>query len=242
MRLSSAALLAIATLVAAPAPSVARNASPTAVPAPTATRCTASVVAARVAPGRYAVATLVTESLDEVDIRVDGPAGHWVYKTTEPHALLAVPDLADAIGVEVVGTRFGEDPPATCAMFGRIATGPEAAPLLAAISPSTPPLLPFSSGVDAPAACEHPFVAAATLQAARPMMPSRAEPGIVKVQVDLDEHSAITDAKIWSSTNPSLNANALATTRASTFQTEIFRCKPLKQAYLFTVWYETRSP
>ncbi|MGD1066640.1 MAG: hypothetical protein ABR975_07470 [Vulcanimicrobiaceae bacterium] len=197
--------------------------------------------AARVGPGEYAVETEVTVPLDEVDVRIDGLAGHWIYNPGAPHAVLVVPDERDAIGISVVGTaRNGKTATACGPSVGDLATGAAAAKIVADVGSSPQALSPFDYGVDDPPTCAHPFLTTGTVRAGLAEMPSPPASGIVGVKVELDEHSTIVGASVWSTTNAYLNAGALVTARASTFQTQVWRCIPTKSSYLFTVDYYVR--
>ncbi|MGD1067063.1 MAG: energy transducer TonB [Vulcanimicrobiaceae bacterium] len=80
---------------------------------------------------------------------------------------------------------------------------------------------------------------AATLAAVPPRLqdvPNRTT-GVVNVRVYLNTDSQITNATIYSSTSALLNRAALASARASTFQTAIVHCHPIAADYLFTVTF-----
>jgi TonB family protein len=94
-----------------------------------------------------------------------------------------------------------------------------------------------------PAACARPNVPAGTYRAAEPEMPMFAQQqgitGDVQVRVSLNESSQITDVRIESSPNAILNNSALQATRASSFHTEIRRCKPVAADFIFVVTFSS---
>jgi TonB family protein len=85
-----------------------------------------------------------------------------------------------------------------------------------------------------PALCPAKTLPAMTVAAVQPFG-AAGQSGTVSVRVTLDADSHVTGATVASSTNPALNADALAAARASRFRTEFRDCRPVPSAYLFTV-------
>jgi outer membrane biosynthesis protein TonB len=90
-----------------------------------------------------------------------------------------------------------------------------------------------------PAACAHPFVPPATIDAATVDTTQLAAQNgitvIVDVVVSLDRESHVTSVSIRTSPSPILNQAALEAARASRFRTEVRDCIPVAAEYLFAV-------
>jgi TonB family protein len=230
-------------LIATPGRSAADTS--TAAPPSAFVSCDASVTAAQAGPGLYAIATTVREPLGEVDVRLDGATAHWIYTLTSPHALLAIPDQGEALGIAVVGTRHADDAPVACGpQVGQIAGDIARARILDAVPQGVPAVQPTSSAVDPPLNCAHPFVPASTVHAAYPSITmwqvQQRLSGIVLVEVDIDPNSRTVATSVASSTRPALNENALAAARASTFHAPTYRCQPMGGSYIFTVEFDVQ--
>ncbi|HTW85637.1 MAG TPA: hypothetical protein VMD91_16325 [Candidatus Sulfotelmatobacter sp.] len=199
--------------------------------------CAVLVDAVQVAPGRYAVEIEDNETLEEVDVRVDAVQGHWLFRVSTPEVVLQAPVPSGPVNVTVVGTRRPNAALYACdAAVHPLMTGD---PAQAVIDDArgAPLLQPFDSRVDPPMTCAKPFARATTVHTVQPIMPAKGRPGIVLVRVDLDADSHIVNAAIYSSEDPALDAESLRVVRASTFQTQVFRCVPLPASYLFGVEY-----
>jgi outer membrane biosynthesis protein TonB len=88
-------------------------------------------------------------------------------------------------------------------------------------------------------ACANPNVPASTAHIAEPETPPMAQrqgiSGEVSVLVSLDDHSRLTDARVFKSPSSILNPAALRSARDTTYRTEIRDCKPIAADYLFVV-------
>lgn len=85
-----------------------------------------------------------------------------------------------------------------------------------------------------PALCPAARFPATTLHAAPPQLPP-GERGTVNVRVSLDADARVTGASVASSTNPAMNAGAVAMARDTQFRTEYRDCRPVPSEYIFTV-------
>ena len=93
--------------------------------------------------------------------------------------------------------------------------------------------------------CAQPNVPAGVVRSVDPETPAMAvQQGIkgdVQVVVSLDEQSRITGAVVQSSPSKILNQVALDAARASTFQTEVWDCRPVAADYLSIVPFDPDS-
>ena len=101
-----------------------------------------------------------------------------------------------------------------------------------------------SSGPPTRPACSRPNVPASTIHAVEPNTPALAQQqgiqGTVQVIVSLDEDSHIIGTRIQSSPSAILNVAALDSARASTFQTEVHNCKPVRADYVYSVEFTSQ--
>jgi TonB family protein len=115
---------------------------------------------------------------------------------------------------------------------GPPATAPPAPPTPAPPTPTPPPT------------CAKPNADATVVNAVAPDTPALAQQqgitGEVIVEIQLDEHSHLINAKVTKSPNPILNNAALAAARQSTFQTEISNCRPMASSYNYLVEFESQ--
>jgi uncharacterized protein len=95
-----------------------------------------------------------------------------------------------------------------------------------------------------PVRCARPNVPAMVLNAVTPDTPPIAQQqgisGTVQVVVSLDPTSRVVGTRIMSSPSAILNQAALAAARASTFQTEIYECRPIAADYIYTVSFNSQ--
>ena len=107
-------------------------------------------------------------------------------------------------------------------------------------STKTPVLAATSFGRAQPAACAVPYAPARALQDVTPAAPPGARAvhanGIAIVRVELDETSAVVQARVVRSSGfAPLDAAALAAARSATYHTQIFDCRPVASSDQFTV-------
>ena len=116
---------------------------------------------------------------------------------------------------------------------------PAATDAPAAPPPATPVPTPTPHPTPTPLSCARPNVAATTLRAAPPDMPTMAQQqgitGTVQVVVSLDTQSRVVGTRVQSSPSVLLNQAALSSARESQFRTEIRNCEPVAADYIFTV-------
>ncbi len=92
-----------------------------------------------------------------------------------------------------------------------------------------------------PPACAAPNVPAAIVHAAAPDAPQSGSGGIVRIYVDLDDGSHLTNVAVASATNRELSGLAIAAARRSAFRTAVRDCRPVASRYMMTVTFGTTA-
>ncbi len=94
--------------------------------------------------------------------------------------------------------------------------------------------------------CDMPFAQASPIKLARPSYPQSAVDegavGTVRIKVSLAANGAVTNTGVYSTSgNAALDAAALDAARRTTYNPEVFECKPLTGDYLFTADFRQSS-
>jgi len=87
------------------------------------------------------------------------------------------------------------------------------------------------------AACTAPNVPAAIVHAAAPDAPNAGPGGVVRVYVDLDDGSRLTNTTVASAPNRDLATLAVVAARRSAFRTALHDCRPVPSRYMMTITF-----
>jgi TonB family protein len=229
--------LAVALLVVA-APVAAQEESPP-------QGCGVEFGSAQISRGTYAVLLIVTQPLDEVDLRLDDRNGHWLFVAKQPHVVITAPVTSNEVGLSVVGTVDDNGHKMICPPQGAPPLTDARAAKIRQVIGNPTPLQPTETDTDPPATCAVPFNPTLTRRLADWNGFESIPPGVtgnVQLRIKLDAAGSVSDVSVASSTEPRLNSVAIELVRRSQFHTPTFRCAGTPEDFLWTIQFDESGP